>query len=136
MPPITRFSVSSAAYVFDEFIKSCSKKPPNTDILRGAVATAITDFNLKTQAQILEFIGNDGLENPYLLNVKQWENNPDPKIEIKGDAYGFYSGEKHGYIAIFFQPATGKWIIKSFKNNLLPDTRNPVFRDVLSKLRK
>lgn len=128
--------MSSAAYDFDEFIKNCSKKPSNIYILRDAVGTAKTDFNLKTQAQILEFIGNDGLENPYLLNVKQWEKNPDPKIEIKVDAYGFYSGEKHGYIAFFFQPATEKWVIKSFKNNLLPDTRNPVFRDALSKLRK
>lgn len=126
----------SSAYDFDEFIRSCSKKPPNIYILRGAVATAKTDFNLNTQTKILEFIGNDGLENHYLLNVKQWENNPNPKIEIKVDAYGFYSGEKYGYIAFFFQPATGKWVIKSFKNNLLPDTRNPVFRDVLSKLRK
>lgn len=125
-----------SGYDFNEFIKNCSKKPTDTYVLKGAMATAKTDFNLRTQAQVLEFIGNNGLENPYLLNVKQWENNPDPKTEIKVDAYGFYSGEKHGYIAFFFQPTTGKWIIKSFKNNLLPDRRNPVFRDVLNKLKK
>jgi hypothetical protein len=112
---ITRFSVSSAAYDFDEFIKSCSKKPPNTYILRPAVVTAKTDFNLKTQVQVLEFIGNDGLENPYLLNVKQWENNPDPKIEIKVDAYGFYSGEQHGYIAFFFNQLQGNGLLNRLR---------------------
>lgn len=96
--------------------------------------TAKSDFNLSTQEGVLSFIGNGGLESPCAINTKQWENNPDPNNPIMVDAYDFYSGSIYGYIAFFYQPTTKKWIIKSFKKNSEPDTRNLAFKEALMKL--
>ncbi len=93
--------------------------------------TAKRDFNLKTRDRVLRFIAAGGLENPCFINCKPWENNPRPSSPIMVDAYGFYSGlQIHGYLAFFYQPATDKWIIKSFKRNEEPDSRVLPFREL------
>lgn len=122
-------------YDLNEFLKSCLEGNPAPFILRGALMTARADFNLKTQTQVLDFIGNNGLEKPCLINVKPWENNPNLAQPIMVDAYGFYSGMRYGYIAFFHSPVR-KWIIKSFKNNNQPDPRNFALRDALNNLQK
>ncbi len=48
---------------------------------------------------------------------------------IMVDAWGFYTGPAHGYIAYFFRSDTKKWIIKSFKKNTNPDMRNLAFKN-------
>ena len=102
---------------------------------QNAMATAESDFNINTQEGVLGFIGNGGLESPCFINTKQWENNPDSKNLIMVDAYDFYSGSIYGYIAFFYQPTTKKWIIKSFKKNSEPDTRNLAFKEALTKFK-
>ncbi|WP_131778375.1 hypothetical protein [Legionella bozemanae] len=114
----------------DDFIKSCVTKNTHPIILNGAEKTAKLDFNLKPKIKILKFIGNGGLERPHLINVKPWENNPNSTSIIMVDAYGFYSGEKYGYLAFFYQPITRKWILKSFKKNSQPDPRSLPFQSL------
>ncbi len=49
--------------------------------------------------------------------------------QVMVDAYGFFSGEKWGYIAFYKSPFKEKWLIKSLKPNDRPNPR------VLAKLR-
>lgn len=121
-------------YQINNFINDCMIGTSKVSVLKNAAETAKLEFNLNTQEQIVGFIGNGGLELPCFINCTPWKNNPNPNNQIMVDAYGFYSGFVYGYIAFFFQQKTGKWIIKSFKKNSEPDTRNPAFRIALSKL--
>lgn len=123
-------------YRLNDLVTDCAIGILKVYISRSAMETAKSDFNLNTQEEVLGFIGNEGLESPCLINTKQWENNPDRKNPIMVDAYDFYSGSTYGYIAFFYQPTTKKWIIKSFKKNSEPDTRNLVFKEALIKLQK
>jgi len=120
-------------YELDSCMRGCATGLSNATVLKIAMDTARTDFNLNTQIQVLGFIGNGGLENPCFINSKPWENNPHPHNGIMVDAYSFYSGSLYGYFA-FFQSTTGKWVIKSFKKNRNTDPRNFAIRDELSKL--
>ncbi len=113
-------------------MKDCAIGKGN--VLKSAMETAKSDFNLNTQKGVLEFIGNRGLESPCFINSKKWEKNPKPNHPIMVDAYNFYSGFIYGYIAFFYQPVTKKWIIKSFKKNSKPDIRNLAFKEALIKL--
>ena len=92
-------------------------------MLKGRLWKARADFNLNTQASVLQFIANDGLDKPEFINSKCWKNNPlRMQGEIMVDAWSFFSGYTRGYIA-FFQSSSGpcSWIIKSFKRD---DKRN------------
>ncbi len=122
------------AYKLEDFITDCAKGTVKAFVTSGALLTAGTDFNLPTQEQVLNFIGNNGLEKPQFINSEVWDKNPDPKNAIMIDAYSFYSGLLYGYIAFRFQPKTGKWAVKSFKKNREPDTRNLAFLGPLTKL--
>jgi len=88
---------------------------------------------LLTEAAILAFIGAGGIEAPAYIHTKGWENNPDPKSIVYIDAYRFYSGSTCGYLALGLMPATGKWMIKSFKED---DERDPRAFLLAAKLRK
>lgn len=109
-------------YDFEDFKAAC-KREHNVVVLKDALAGALTDFNLRTQSAVKQFIANNGLERPQLENSVKWRNNPDPTNPIMVDSYGFYSGPDHGYVAFFFQPKTQKWNIKSLKKNYKPDQR-------------
>lgn len=121
-------------YELDDFVRDCTKNPPTVFVTHGAMLTARSDFNLNTQANVLEFIANGGLEKPTYINKKEWENNPNKQVEIMVDAYAFFSGLIYGYIAFVYVAKTKKWIIKSFKKHEGPDPRNLVFLGPLSKL--
>ncbi len=121
-------------YKLDDFIGDCAMGNSKAFVTSGAQLTAESDFNLPTQKQVLEFIGNGGLEKPAFINSEVWDKNPEPKQAIMIDAYSFYSGFLYGYIAFRFQPKTGKWAIKSFKKNRDPDTRNLAFKGSLTNL--
>lgn len=121
-------------YQLKDLISDCVVGILKAYISKSAMETAKSDFNLNTQKEVLAFIGNGGLESPCLINSKQWENNPNPGNPIMVDAYDFYSGSIYGYIAFFYQTTTKKWIIKSFKKNSEPDTRNLAFKEALTKL--
>lgn len=122
------------AYNYEDFISDCTKGIEKTFVTKRALLTAGTDFSLPTQQQVLNFIGNNGLEKPHYINSEVWDKNPEPKNVIMVDAYSFYSGLLYGYIAFIFQPKTKKWAIKSFKKNREPDTRNLAFLGPLTKL--
>ena len=117
-------------YNLEGFIKMCRERTANFFIIRGAKSSAAHDFALDTDDEILDFIGNGGLEEPKFINRKEWENNPNRANAIWIDAYDFYSGPRFGYFAFFHSSITQKWMIKSLKKNKNPDPRNLPFKDL------
>lgn len=118
------------AYTFNDFVSACANGEKNVYVIKSAQESASTDFNLKPASAVLAFIANDGLEQPKFINSAIWENNPDEKTTIMVDAYEFVTGSTLGYIAFLYQPKTSKWLIKSFKKNIQPDTRNMAFSEL------
>ncbi len=123
-----------AAYDLHELIKACAESNQVT-VLTNAERCARDEFRLNTKKAVLDFIANEGLETPLYLNTKPWEKNPDPTCPIMVDAYSFYSGPKHGYIAFLFSAKTQKWIIKSFKSNRDSVPRNENWFGKLSEIK-
>lgn len=120
----------AAAYALIDLINACGGIN-QVVVLSNAQTSARENFGLKTQKEVIDFIFNDGLECPHHINTKPWENNPDHSCVIQVDAYSFYSGPKHGYMAFFFSPKTNKWLIKSFKLNKDLVPRNNIMNDQL-----
>lgn len=119
-------------YNINDFITDCITGVSKVYASKNTLETARADFNLNTQGQVFEFIGNGGLESPSFISCRPWKNNPDPSNQIFVDAYGFYSGFIYGYIAFFYQLKMNKWIIKSFKKNIDLDPRNLAIKDALT----
>lgn len=105
-----------AEYNFNDFKEACINGH-NVFVWKPALRGAQEVFNLKTEEDLLSFIGNDGLENLDFINTAPWKENPKPEHEIFIDAYGFKTLGIHGYIAFFYNNNTKKWNIKSFKLN-------------------
>jgi len=120
----------AAAYNLNDLINACGRIK-QVVVLGNAQISARENFGLATQKEVIDFIYNDGLESPHHINTKPWENNPDHNCPIQVDAYSFYSGPKHGYMAFFFSPKTNKWLIKSFKPNKDLVPRNNIMNDQL-----
>ncbi|NOU23582.1 MAG: hypothetical protein HOO93_17680 [Methyloglobulus sp.] len=122
----------AASYDLNNFIAACGNN--NQVILIGnAKKTASEDFGLHTTKDVLDFISNGGLENINFLNTKTWDNKPHTiQVAIFVDAYSFHSGSKHGYLAIMFNPATKKWLIKSFKLNKDSIPRGEYYNQLLN----
>lgn len=93
----------------------------------GALETGRDHFNLKTEEQIVAFIGAGGLGTPKFKNTYLWKKNPNPEDPIMVDAYTFHSGKIYGYIAFRHHPKTNKWIIKSFKDNERQELKHTPF---------
>jgi len=104
----------SPKYDFEEFKKACGEDRDNVIPIGNVLKDAGDLFNLRTKTDLLSFIFNSGLEDLTFINSKDWENNPDKKIQINVDSYEFRSRFKLGYLAFMHNPKTRKWIIKSF----------------------
>ena len=101
-------------YYSAEFILSCKNKPQMIKVIQRELHKSLRYFNLNTKKELLEFIGNGGLEDLTYVNTKPWKKNPDKDISvILVDAYKFRSGRKIGYIAIL-KGLPGNFVIKSF----------------------
>lgn len=123
--------MSNPTYKFEDFVQACRERSALFFIRKGAKLTASSDFGLYTDDEILDFIGNDGLEKPKFINSKEWENNPDKKNKMLVDAYHFFSGIKYGYFAFLFNHKTNRWMIKSLKEEQEnPDPRNLPFKNL------
>lgn len=114
-------------YDFDDLKAACGEKGKVT-VWRPALRDAAEHFNLRKESDVLSFVANDGLEKKKYINTKPLEVAPDPKPPV--DAYEFYSGERRGYFAFFFQPLTNIWNIKSFKPHSQGDDRYFPFADL------
>jgi len=97
-----------------EFFESCRTNQNAVIPFKQALDDADHYFGLKTKTALLDFIGNDGLEELEFINSKPWENNKDTTRVIWVDAYEFKSMCKLGYIAFMHNELTIKWLIKSF----------------------
>ena len=117
-------------YDIFEFFRCCNENKNDVVPLKSALDDANSYFGLKTKSNLLDFIGNNGLEDLKFLNTKEWENNPDRTIIIFVDAYEFRSMCKLGYIAFMYNEKTFKWLIKSFH---LSENRNTTMEMALYK---
>lgn len=122
-----------AAYDLNDLIKACGEIN-QVVVLGKAEEFARTHFGLNTKQAVRYFIHNGGLEKPQYINTLPWERNPDPGL-ILIDAYSFYSGPKHGYLAFFFSSKTDRWLIKSFKLNKDSEPRIYLLTEQLSTLK-
>lgn len=105
------------SYDLDEFIEECRKGQVRVN--SEAKVTAATDFHLYTEADILGFISNGGLEGAIFKDTKKkqkWPTAPSSPPAPMVDAYSFLSIGKRGYLA-FYQAPNGQWILKSFKQD-------------------
>lgn len=108
-----------AYYDFKKFLKACRKKR-SVKVRQEAIEDGRRDFQLNTESQILNFIGNERWDDIDLESSgEEWRNNPFPEIEIKIDAYVFRSGNKIGYLDFFKSPLTSQWVIKSFHESYI-----------------
>ena len=123
----------AATYDLNDLIKACGKDN-QVVVLGNAEKSAREDFGLSTKKNVLDFIYNDGLENPQYITTKPWDRNPDPGL-VMIDAYSFNSGPKQGYLAFFFSIKTRRWLIKSFKQNKYSEPQNYLLSDKLSALK-
>ena len=87
--------------------------PKSITVLHDAKSNAREQFGLNTEADLLAFIGNNGLQSLVYQNTEPWRFNPRKDKEILIDAYKFYSNNKLGYIAIM-KGVSGNYVIKSF----------------------
>ena len=110
------------AYTLKDLEAACAD-PSRIFVAANAQKDADAVFGLKTRQQVAAFIAGGGLEVPKHAATDPWRKNPDPKTTILVDSYDFYSGTRHGYIAFFHNPKTGKWVIKSLKQNLRAGSR-------------
>ncbi len=123
-----------AAYKFADFTSACAIGVEAVHVIKGATITARSDFNLKTNGEILGFISNGGLENLGYIKTKPWKN--DPKSSgIMVDSYNFYSGDTKGYMAYLYQPETKKWLLKSFKKDNPSGVKNLPFKGLKQMLK-
>lgn len=103
---------------FDDFKQACKDKPETIIVEPEAETDARKIYDLKTKSELLEFIGNSGLENIEHVNIAPWRNNPD-KVNNPLDVYA-YRGLTMGkscyiaiiYIEIFFGNTINKWKLK------------------------
>src|ERR1700682_2516893 len=97
------------AYRFSDFVASCANRA--AFLTTGARNTALNDFRLRTQKEVLDFIAAGGLGD-LSINTKPWAMNPDKTRVVMIDAYSFFCGSIYGYLAFGFMN-TGNWMIKS-----------------------
>ena len=105
--------MENTAYNLDDFIKCCKSNPKSIEVLYDAESNARKQFGLNNKADLLAFIGNDGLQDLTYVNTEPWRNNPKRDKEVLIDAYKFRSNLKLGYIA-FMKGVLNNYVIKSF----------------------
>ena len=106
-------NLETAAYDIEDFFQSCKNNPKSVVVHYDAKLDARKQFGLNTEADLLAFIGNNGLEDLVYKNTEPWRYNPKKYKEILIDAYKFRSNRKLGYIA-FMKGISGNYVIKSF----------------------
>jgi len=127
--------LGTRAYCIADFILCCMINPQNVQVLFDAELNARCQFGLNTKTQLLEFIGNGGLQAMSYVNTKPWRNNPKKGLgEIYIDSYTFCSNRKTGYIA-FFKGPLGNYVIKSFHIDQNKITLGSVGNNSLKPLR-
>jgi hypothetical protein len=93
----------------------CKNESTKIVVKYDAILNAREQFGLNTQADLLEFIGNNGLQGLVFLNSEPWRLNPKKDTEVLVDAYTFYSNRKNGYIAFMKASQNNfRYVIKSF----------------------
>jgi hypothetical protein len=111
--------VRGPEHKLQEFYAAC-RAGTSVIVLSQPLTDARQHFGLLTRVELLEFIGNDGLEKMTFVNCKEWEKSHKPGRFV--DAYQFHSGTTPGYIAFCFCTEVSKWFIKSFHPETSPTT--------------
>ena len=117
--------------LFDAFKKDCRENPDDVTVTPKAAKDARDIFKLHTVEDLLDFIGNDGLDNVTHFNTTVWRKNPDPDKVNNPQYVHDYTCRTNGkpyyiaiiYLHIFFGNTADNWKIKSFhldENAFLP----------------
>jgi hypothetical protein len=114
------------AYDLEAFMTCCIDEPDRIILHKGVLESANRDFGIATKKYLLDFIGNNGLENINFINTKRWMEFAAKGINIDVDAYEFSTMNRLGYIAFCYN--RDKWNIKSFH---LSSERNPAMEIAL-----
>jgi|MTBAKMStandDraft_1061839.scaffolds.fasta_scaffold01341_8 hypothetical protein len=123
--------------LFKKFKISCRDKPNDVLVEVQAEKDARRIYKLNTKKELLEFIGNDGIEDLKFFNKTDWRNNPD-REKNPLDVYSYTCKTLFipCYIAIIFIPSLfgktiNKWKLKSFH---MPEDSQPTLANQLKAL--
>jgi len=101
----------------EDFISECDSDCPKVTVSYDAEKTAKESLNLKTEKDLIGFIGNGGLSNRKFKNTAVQEKSLAGNKGKMIDAYHFKAGRKIFYIAIVYNEQQKKWRIKSLKDD-------------------
>ena len=105
--------MATKVYCLADFILCCMYDQQQVQVFYDAELNARQQFGLNKKTDLIEFIGNQGLQDVTYWNTELWRKNPNKNEDIYIDAYKFRSTQKQGYIA-FMKGFTCKYVIKSF----------------------
>ena len=74
--------LETAAYNLGDFIQCCRNNRKRVFVHNDARLNAREQFGIYTDAELLEFIGNQGLEDLTYINTEPWRLNPRKDKEI------------------------------------------------------
>lgn len=106
-------------YDFSHFIEECNDEKrvrlfDHTAIMRNARE----QFNILTFDDLLNFIGNGGLEELQYKETQEFHKIPGTYI----DNYTFKTNGVRGYLSLYYQSSTNSWTVKSFHRDANFDT--------------
>ena len=109
----------------------CQDSPKHVFVWKPAVADAERLLKLVGDKQIIDFIGNGGLENPTVVNKPPFLDRNGNDLGMTIHAYKFASNLIQMYIAFFYNEKQVKWNLKSFHE---PNDPRPTLGDKLQEL--
>lgn len=116
------------AYRIAEFVQACQEGA--ILIWKEPQENASNDFSLYTSVALMEFIGNNGLEDLCFDRCRALDIWKPPPPAPMVDSYTFSTGRAKGYLAFFKSPVTGIWNLKSFKRDSRSTGLNLPFKDL------
>jgi len=119
----------------NKFIAACNGTPAPVFIWKKAKDDARRLLKLLTDQEILDFIGNGGLECVQALHKPPFKDKQGNNTGITINAYKFSSNLVQMYLAFFYSPGASKWNLKSFHepNDPEPTLGGQLHKAILQK---
>ena len=87
--------------LFDAFKEDCKEKSDDVTVTPKAAKDARDIFKLHTVEDLLDFIGNDGLDNVTHFNTTKWRNNLYPDKENNPQYVHYYTCRTNGKTLLY-----------------------------------
>ncbi|MFT4579552.1 MAG: hypothetical protein ACI8PD_002219 [Nitrospinales bacterium] len=103
---------------FDSDFKTvCGDEAQEIQVDGKIPVTAVKDFNLFSEEDIIGFISGGGLEKVTYVKAENWRSVPEKEAPLLNHVYDFSYGtaDEKGYLSIAYMPKRKKWKLKSFK---------------------